>query len=211
MTRNREPSAGFEPATSVVPGPRSDQLSYEGVYCWEPVRRPSGGRTRSSGVRVQGSTYLNLTGVVLRCRLPAYLPPESNRQPRGLQPRALPSELERPGRTSTVDIRRMRGQGRIRTADLRFAAPARYQLRHKPIVRNPRVERGVSCFQRTRVSVSPAPDMHHPLWSSQRSIPALSMQAELHAWKAWRKAKRGKEKPPGPGSGGAAAARWMRC
>lgn len=28
---NYEPSAGFEPATSVVPGPRSDQLSYEGV------------------------------------------------------------------------------------------------------------------------------------------------------------------------------------
>jgi hypothetical protein len=25
------------------------------------------------------------------------------------------------------------------------------------------------------------------------------------------KGKSGKEKPPGPGSGGAAAARWMRC
>jgi hypothetical protein len=124
------------------------------------------------------------------------------------------------------------GQGRIRTADLRCAVPARYLLRHKPIVRNPRVERGVSCFQRTRVSVSPAPDMHHPLWSSQRSTPTFSMQAEFNAYmidagrnancrrKNYTPGKRGerhirracrpKESRPVPGSGGAAATRWMR-
>jgi hypothetical protein len=36
LLRNREPSTGFEPVTSVVPGPRSDHLSYDGVQ--SPVR-----------------------------------------------------------------------------------------------------------------------------------------------------------------------------
>ena len=45
------------------------QLSYNRMCCYRVMRvlrRPSGGRTRSSGVRVQGSTYLNLTGAVRR-------------------------------------------------------------------------------------------------------------------------------------------------
>ena len=56
----------------------------------------------------------------------------------------------------------LRGLGRVRTGDLRHAIPTRYQLRYKPMVRDPRIELGVSCSQSRRVSHLPRPGNPRP-------------------------------------------------
>jgi hypothetical protein len=50
------------------------------------------------------------------------------------------------------------GEEGTRTPDLRSAEPTLYQPSQQPMVWDPRVERGVFCFQSRRVSVSLVPD-----------------------------------------------------
>jgi hypothetical protein len=132
---NLQPSV---PETDVLPDCTSPQSSYRRVatggrtrdlrhgetalYRIElQPRRPSGGRTRSSGVRVRWSN----------------LP-----QPHGRQYKSVPGEIRTPDPRirnpvlyplSYEDVM-VCGPGRIRTADPRSAEPVRYQLRYKPIV-----------------------------------------------------------------------------
>lgn len=144
---------GLEPRASTVEAWRSGLMS----YCRMVVRRPSGGRTRSSGSRVQWSTCLSLTGVVTGHPAGRAFPPNRTETPRAstvcaaAYARKAWSGPPVPGGACLWT----RADSNRRPPVCRTGA---LPLRHKPIcVRTPRVERGVSCSENRRVAVSLGP------------------------------------------------------